>query len=827
MPFFIDSQPSQSEVSEAINYLLSNFTAGLSSDVNTGQIIGSNGVVIGYLYKYLSIKYADSFDGTLNFNNLPTNRQYYGLRNNNSSTESDNPADYIWTQATGGFGVNKYIWYQTTGGRAIQLAVATTAPDVGWLQDSGYAIDLDVVTSATVPVIVESFVSYFTPSTLQVPRTGSTLTPVFTNIRPVLFATDKGTVVPYSGATTDSNAAFVNNSWRIGNSSTTGLGDISYSNITIGDPTDAGDYAIWPEPTAMPNSPAFITVPIRYKNSLGVVSQASVAKLQLLYSDPGATGPQGVGIDISGYTAFVQNAGGAFTPTTATLSALLTNVTAPTYSWTISGATPTTATTASVVITPTSSSTGVTVTLTVNGTNLLSAISKTIKLPVVYDGAPGQAGSNGVMSAFPSIYLWTGSSTPPTRPSTTSTYTWATGAYTAPTGWSTTVPSNTTAGNYLWEITVPLNVVATTTTSTLDWTNTTYTIRAIAFNGNNGTNGTNGTPGSSGAPGSATFVITRVANDSSAPTNAEVSALLGRTPVAGDICTVSYNNFNNGVVYRYVTSWVLFSTYITGSLIVQNTITGDKIAANTVTASNINSNNLTIRDGSGNILFGAGTNLSYSNINPAAGWLNSGITLNANGTISGAGGGAVTVSGLDSSIVRSANPITTSNISTYIATGAIQTAYIGDAQISTAKIADGQITSAKIGNAQVNTLQIGGNAVTVPTVDLWNGAYSGGGSPYFRTVYVSMDYAGVLFATVTIVQAYSSGFAPAFQLILYINNNIVYNTGTVSQAWQQSCTASGGLGVLAGSIPVTVAWVGSSSTAVLGSTSLYVIGAKR
>jgi hypothetical protein len=640
----------------------------------------------------------------------------------------------------------------------------------------------------------------------------------------VLFATDKGTVVPYSGATTDSNAAFVNNSWRIGNSSTTGLGDISYSNITIGDPTDAGDYAIWPEPTAMPNSPAFITVPIRYKNSLGVVTQASVARLQLLYSDPGATGPQGVGIDISGYTAFVQNAGGAFTPTTATLSALLTNVTAPTYSWAISGATPTTATTASVVVTPTSSSTGVTVTLTVNGTNLLSSISKTIKLPVVYDGAPGQAGSNGIMSAFPSIYLWTGSSTFPTRPSTTSTYTWATGAYTAPTGWSTTVPSNTTAGNYLWEITVPLNVVATTTTSTLNWTNTTYTIRAIAFNGNNGTNGT---PGSSGAPGSATFVITRVANDSSAPTNAEVSALLGRLPVAGDICTVSYNNYNNAVVYRYVTSWVLFSTYITGSLIVQNTITGDKIAANTVTASNINSNNLTIRDGSGNILFGAGTNLSYSNINPASGWLNSGITLNSNGTISGAGGGAVTVSGLDNSIVRSANPITTSNISTYISVGAIQTAYIGDAQISTAKIADAQITSAKIGNAQVNTLQIGGNAVTVPTVDLWYGPYYGGGAAYSRTSYVSMDYPGVLFATVTIAQAYSSGFAPAFQLILYINGITVYDTGTVSRAWQQSCTASGGLSVSSGSIPVTVEWRGSSSIATLLIASLYAVGAKR
>jgi hypothetical protein len=386
-------------------------------------------------------------------------------------------------------------------------------------------------------------------------------------------------------------------------------------------------------------------------------------------------------------------------------------------------------------------------------------------MPVVYDGAPGTAGANGVMSAFPTIYIWTGSSVPPTRPSTTSTFTWATGAYTAPTGWSSQAPSNTTAGNYLWSITVPLNTAATTTTSTLDWTNTAYPIRAIAFNGFNGTDGTNGTngtrtaildvyqwsvtapatfpsgtstytwatgqftapatlngwsltppaavlgqtlwiartvyadnnttatssitwaatastavgaagvngtrtaflevykwaattptlfpsgtstytwatgaftapstangwsltPGAStpgynlyacsvsysdtdttatssvtwgtstayvvgstgtnGSNGSATFVVTRTANDSSAPTDAEVNAVIGRDPVSGDICTVSYNSFNNAVVYQYITSWSLFSTYITGSLIVENTITASKLSVtslNSITAS--------------------------------------------------------------------------------------------------------------------------------------------------------------------------------------------------------------------------------------------------
>jgi hypothetical protein len=539
----------------------------------------------------MAIKYADSFDGSVNFSNVPTNRQYFGIRNNSDAAESSNPVDYIWTQATGGFGVTKFLWFICTGGRQIQFAVATAAPDAGWLIDPGASIDLDVVTSGNIPVIAETFFSYFTPATMQVPRTGSPLSPVFTNVNPTMFSTDGGVVVPFTDAQTDSSVGFVNNSWRIGNSSTTGNGDISYTNITIGNPTDAGDYALWPAPTAMSASPAYISVPVRYKNSLGVVTQASVARLQLVFADPGANGLDGPSIDISGYASFVQNPAGAFTPTTATLAAVTPNVTSPTYAWTISGATPTSATTASVVVTPTSSSTGVTVTLTVNGSNLLSPISKTVILPVVYDGTPGVAGADGIMSAFPSIYLWTGSSVPPTRPSTTSTFTWATGAYTAPSGWSTDAPTNTTAGNYLWEITIPLNVIATTLTSPLDWTNTSYPIRAIAYNGANGSNGLDG---------SATFVVDRGSSTSSAsPSDAECIAVIGRTPVAGDICTVSYNSNNNAIVYRYTSGsypWVLQTTYITGSLIVQNTITSDKISVSQLSSIQANLGSITAGD---------------------------------------------------------------------------------------------------------------------------------------------------------------------------------------------------------------------------------------
>jgi hypothetical protein len=105
-------------------------------------------------------------------------------------------------------------------------------------------------------------------------------------------------------------------------------------------------------------------------------------------------------------------------------------------------------------------------------------------------------------------------------------------------------------------------------------------------------------------------VVTRTANDSSAPSNAEVIAVIGRNPVAGDIVTVSYNAASNAIVYRYTTTWVTQATYLTGSLIVDGTITADKlsvtqlsaISANmgSITAGSLNINNKFIVDSSGN-----------------------------------------------------------------------------------------------------------------------------------------------------------------------------------------------------------------------------------
>lgn len=148
MPFFLDGNPSQGEISEAVNYLLSNFSQSVVADPSTGQIVGPSGEVTGYLYKYIFVKYADSFDGTLNFSNSPTNRYYYGIRNTDSSIESTNPADYIWYSYPAGFSTTQFLWYIIPGGRQISFQVSATQPNPGWVQDAGTAIDLDYTTTA-------------------------------------------------------------------------------------------------------------------------------------------------------------------------------------------------------------------------------------------------------------------------------------------------------------------------------------------------------------------------------------------------------------------------------------------------------------------------------------------------------------------------------------------------------------------------------------------------------------------------------------------------------------------------------------------------------
>jgi len=285
MPFALDGTASNTELSDAVNYLLANFGANIIGDPNTGIITGPGGEIVGYLYKYLAVKYADSQDGSLNFSNTQTNRLYYGLRNSNDSVESTNPVDYVWYKVTGGFSTTKTLYYKTAGGRVIEFQVNTVNPGTGWAAVGLTSIDLDDITAVTSGS--QTFVAYFSPSSLQVPYEGNPPAPVFTGITPRMYANTGTGPVTFVAAQTDSDVTFINNTWRIGGSASTGNTDITYSNIIIGPPSAVSGYAQWPQPTVMTLSPAYISVPVRYKDAFGVITQMQTIQQQFVFSEAG------------------------------------------------------------------------------------------------------------------------------------------------------------------------------------------------------------------------------------------------------------------------------------------------------------------------------------------------------------------------------------------------------------------------------------------------------------------------------------------------------------------------------------------------------------
>jgi len=372
MTFALDTMPTLSEISGAVNYLLANFNPGVAADPVSGQVTGPTGNVLSYLYKYLAVKYADSADGSVNFSNSPTNRLYYGLRNTDDSTESTNPADYIWTKVAGGFGTTNFLWYQTGGGRQVDFFVGTAAPNSYFIQAPLTAIDLDVVT-----------------------------------------------------------------------------------------------------------------------------------------------------------------------------------------------------------------------------------------------------GNNGMMYAMPAIYAWTSTSTPPTRPSTTSTYTWATGVISSvPSGWYSSIPAMPTGASYLWQIIVPLIESINVTTSTLDWTNTSYPITAISANGATGPRTSTGylyyqlaslsapsTPSASGfnyVTGQFSSLTANWSTNFNAPAATDTTkfwacyysvseATFGGVQTVTISSPFNWTNFNGLVTFTNLAT-SSGTTFIDGGNIITNTIAASKITVGTLTGFTIQTN---------------------------------------------------------------------------------------------------------------------------------------------------------------------------------------------------------------------------------------------
>jgi len=344
-------------------------------------------------------------------------------------------------------------------------------------QSTGYAW----APNPTSTTVGADFIASFSPPVLQVPYASGA--PNFTGITPQLYGTVGGSAIDYIPANTDADPTFINNTWRIGGSSTTGVSDIVLNNITVGNPTDGGNYALFPTPTAMPSNPATISVPIRFKDSTGTVSQSATAICQLSWNIAGTNGIDGQKTaNVSLYqwaTSQPTNPSGTSTWTWA--SATQSSYTGG-GGWSIS--IPTNPGTPGIQLWAASKN------ITAPAADVSTSVSWASGYTVSALSENGAAGLNGVQSATAVVYQW--AITIPAAPTGTSTYTWASNSFTpTPAGWSLTGDSSPSPGYTLWAARVNLVDSASVTTSTINWT--TATIAAAGYAGTNGTSGVNGT----------------------------------------------------------------------------------------------------------------------------------------------------------------------------------------------------------------------------------------------------------------------------------------------------------------------------------------------
>jgi UDP-3-O-[3-hydroxymyristoyl] glucosamine N-acyltransferase len=171
-------------ISDQVAYAVANMGSGgsggsidnaLIANTTSGEIINSaTNEVVSYLYQYINVRYADTIDGSVNFSLTPTNRQYFGIRDTVTPAGSENPTDYTWYQATGGFGTTKFLYYSCIGGRQITFQVGTDPSSSSFLlAPINLAIDLDIVTSSNSSSIITTSATIRSVNTPATPTGGS------------------------------------------------------------------------------------------------------------------------------------------------------------------------------------------------------------------------------------------------------------------------------------------------------------------------------------------------------------------------------------------------------------------------------------------------------------------------------------------------------------------------------------------------------------------------------------------------------------------------------------------------------------------------------
>jgi hypothetical protein len=262
-------------------------------------------------------------------------------------------------------------------------------------------------------------------------------------------------------------------------------------------------------------------------------------------------------------------------------------------------------------------------------------------------GSTGPTGQAGLQVARPAVYQWA-LSTPSISGS--STYTWSSGAYTAPSGWSTTITAAPSAGFILYTATVTVTDVATATSTAFSWTSA-----SIVVSGYAGTNGATGPTGGAGVTGptggagaSARIMYARIASNptpvsgtvtvagDNRPSGAEGSAVWGAsfnvTWYANDPDPSSNNSLYqaDGIYNGSTTSWSTpyISALKVGALSAVSTNTGSLTVSGTL-QSNTAAISGTTMTGSGGVIYSSG-NFAFGNSTTNIAFNGSQMTLNGN-----------------------------------------------------------------------------------------------------------------------------------------------------------------------------------------------------
>lgn len=314
------------------------------------------------------------------------------------------------------------------------------------------------------PANASSFTLTFNPATLQVPYSGST--PNFAGVICKLYGQNGLGGVDFVPAQTDGDVTFIAGTWRIGNSSSTGYGDIVETNITIPNPTDGGTHADFGQPTAMPSSTATMQVPVRYKDLAGVVHQVSPASIQYAWSTAGESANK--------YSTAYLYQWSPTTPGNPSGTSIYTWATGTMSSYTGGNGWETSipANPGIPLLKLYQASKGV--------TDIATSTTTTVSWASGYSIADvTQNGAAGSQSATPTVYQW--AVTIPSAPTGTSTYTWATSSFTpTPSGWNLTPGTSPSPGYTLWGASVSLVDSATATTSSINWTTASITARGYS-----------------------------------------------------------------------------------------------------------------------------------------------------------------------------------------------------------------------------------------------------------------------------------------------------------------------------------------------------------